>query len=145
MWLGVCVLCMQALQAPPLAVVVRSEGGINPSEEKLTFFQDGRVVVESWSLAQRDKRQSSGRLDPQQFVRLEELLAKAQKANWPPTLNQTRGPQVAFSMTLTWWWQGKENSVLGYTFGEPPLPEEFTELAQELFQLAQKAVSQPAR
>jgi hypothetical protein len=103
------------------------------------------VVVESWSLAQRDKRQSSGRLDPQQFVKLEELLAKAQKANWPSTLNQARGPQVAFSVTLTWWWQGKENSVLGYTFGEPPLPEEFTELAQELFQLAQKAVSQPAR
>ncbi|MFN3413185.1 MAG: hypothetical protein ACK42L_03895 [Thermoanaerobaculum sp.] len=141
MWLGVCVLCMQVLQAPPLAVVVRSEGGINPSEEKVTFFQDGRLLLESWSLAQRDKRQSSGRLDPQQFLTLESLLAKAQKANWPPTLNQARGAQVAFSVTLTWWWQGKETSTTGYTFGEPPLPEDFGKLTQELFALAAKAMN----
>ncbi len=140
MWLGVCVLFMQALQTPPLAVVVRSEGGINPSEERVTFFHDGRVLVESWSLAQREKHQRSGRLDRQEVARLSKLLSQAQRAGWPPTLNRANGPQAAFAVTLTWWWQGKEKSVTGYTFGEPPLPYEFQKLAEGFLQLAGKAV-----
>lgn len=140
MWLGVCVLFMQVLQMPPLVVVTRSEGGINPSEEKVTVYHDGRVLVESWSLAQRERRHQSGRLNPQQFAKLEELLSQAQQAGWSPTLNQASGPQAAFAVTLTWWWQGKEKSVTGYTFGEPPLPSEFQKLAEELLELAGKAV-----
>lgn len=142
MWLGLCVLFMQTLQVPPLAVILRSEGGINPSEEKVTFFHDGSVLLESWSLAQRQRYQKHGRLSRQQVARLEELLARAQQAAWSPTLNQAQGPQAAFAVTLTWWWQGREKSVTGYTFGEPPLPEDFAQLAEELFELA-KAATKP--
>lgn len=140
MWLGVCILFMQTLQTPPMAVIVRTEGGINPSEEKVTFFHDGRVLLESWSLAQRERRQRSGRLDRPQLARLAELLSQAQQAGWPPSLNQASGPQVSFSVTLTWWQEGKEARVTGYTFGEPPLPEDFGKLTQELFELAGKAI-----
>lgn len=138
MLLGLCVLFMQALQTPSLVTLVRTEGGINPSEEKVVFFEDGTVVRESWSLAQRERQRFRGRLDSRQLETLEELVGKAQAAGWPAALNEAQGVQAAFALSLTWRWQGQVRTVTGYTFGSPPLPQGFLEVTQALAELAQR-------
>lgn len=143
MLVGLCVLFMQALQTPPLATLVRTEGGINPSEEKLVFFEDGTVLWEFWSLAQRERQLLEGHLDGRQVQELKELLVRAEEARWPATLNAAQGAQVAFAVTLRWRWQGRENNVTGYPFGQPPLPEAFENITQALVDLARRALPSP--
>lgn len=137
---SLCVVLLQALQ-PPVATVVRTEGGINPAEEKVVFFQDGTTVWESWSLAKREKQRVQGRLGRMQMLQLQELVAKAEKARWPATLNHAQGTQTAFTVTLSWRWHGPEKTVTGYPFGDPPLPQKFQELIDALLTLAQDAVA----
>ncbi|MCX7894715.1 MAG: hypothetical protein N2447_02010 [Thermoanaerobaculum sp.] len=133
-----------AASAHPLVVATWSEGGINPREERLAFFADGRVMGEVRSLIPGQAHTWFGHLDGEGQKTLAGLLREANQAHWPAKLNHASGAQVAFTVTLRWWSGGSVREVSGFTFGHPPLPESFTRLVQALRELAERARNRSA-
>ncbi|NWF99805.1 MAG: hypothetical protein HXY19_02520 [Thermoanaerobaculaceae bacterium] len=124
-------------------VLLSTEGGINPGEERITLDQDGSVLVRSWRLSQGSPREERWAVGPAVVEAVAAAIAEAQFFEFPELLNEATGAVAAFSTTLEVGTDSGRHSVTAYRHGSPPPPQRFVQLAQRIRELVLKARPSP--
>jgi hypothetical protein len=111
-------------------VLLTTEGGINPGEERITIEADGSVIVRTWRLSQASPLEERWAVSPDVVGTILDALEEADFPALPEVLNEARGSVVAFSTSMEVVTDGSRHTVTAYRHGSPPPPEEFVALAR---------------
>ncbi len=116
-------------------VLLATEGGINPGEERLTLEQDGSVLRRTWRLSQGSPREERWAAAPAVVEAVAAALEEARFFEFPELLNEVTGSVAAFSTTLEVRQDTRRHAVTSYRHGSPPPPQRFVELVQRIREL----------
>lgn len=131
-FLGVLAILFGVNTTPFRLVLLSTEGGINPGEERITLESDGSVFVRTWRLSQASPLEERWAVSPDIVDAIVTALDQVDFHALPEVLNEARGAGVAFSTSLEVVTNGKRHTVTVYRHGTPPPPDAFVTLAKHV-------------
>lgn len=116
-------------------VLLSTEGGINPGEERITLDEDGAVTVRRWRLAQKGALEERWAVPPATVAAVREALEDVRFDTLPEVLNEASGSVVAFSTSVEVRAGERRHTVTAYRHGTPPPPDVFVALVAKIREL----------
>jgi|GEM_PF-7082793 len=142
--LSILLAAVGGAPPPPFSLVLlATEGGINPGEERITLAADGSVTVRRWRLAQGGPLEERWAVGPEVVGAVQQALAEAGFDQLPELLNEAHGALVAFSTSLEVRHGDDRRTVTAYRHGTPPPPTAFVTLTTRIRDLILAARPSP--